>query len=313
MNKSKFRRKTTPIKRDVRKGGDLHCLHIKVSSPRIVMHQIMSGIGKGIKCGVLLVLLALIAYGGHRGVKHLFLGNEKYRLQEIDLQTNGSLDHARVLELTGIQLRDTIFAVDTGEVRARLEELPEVVDCLVERRLPGTLKIRIEERVPIAWVRCETLGFPGQEMRGVLVDEQGITFPCEGALWDTSKGLPVIVLNTARSDEFRHGNKTTHMDLLRALHLLSEFYAMGMREQWLPEQIAIINDYSMELRSLDGSKSVFGMYEHKRQLDNFITIREHSLKTDRKVRHINLMPTKNIPVKFAGDPVLVKPGLAAGP
>ncbi|MCP5534826.1 MAG: FtsQ-type POTRA domain-containing protein [Akkermansiaceae bacterium] len=307
MPRFRSRKKTTRAPRNAGRGGDLQKLHIKVSSPRIVMLQVMSGISKGIKCAVVLALLGLIGFGAYRGIQHLFYGNEKYRLQEIDLQTNGNLTHARVVAVTGIDLDATIFAIDTDAVCDSLHALPEVIDCDVERRLPGTLKIKILERVPAVWIECETLGFPGRRNGGILADGNGITFPCEGALWEAARDLPVIVVKGAKSDAFRHGKKMKHPDMLRALHLVKIFEAGNVRDQWLPERIVLINDYSMEAVCNDGSRAIFGMYDHERQLDDFISIREHTLKTRRVVKTINLIPHKNIPVTFISDPVLVKP------
>ncbi|MBT8045295.1 MAG: FtsQ-type POTRA domain-containing protein [Verrucomicrobiae bacterium] len=307
MSFFKTRKKTTRSRRNAGKGGDLQKLHIKVSSPRIVMFQVMNGIGKGVKYFIILALLGLICVGGYKGIQHLFLGNEKYRLQEVDLQTNGHLNHARVVELTGIDLNASIFAIDTDHVHSTLQNLPEVIACDVERRLPGTLKIKILERVPAVWIECESLGFPGRRNGGVLADKNGITFPCEGELWQAARDLPVIVVKTAKSDAFKHGSKVTHTDFLRALHLIKTFETANVREQWLPERVVLINDYSMKAVCNDGSYAIFGMYDHDRQLDDFISIREHSLRTNRIVKHINLIPKKNIPVKFVGDPILVKP------
>ena len=307
MPRFKPRRKTTRSPRNVGKGGDLQKLHIKVSSPRIVMFQVMSGMGKGIKYFILLALLTLIGVGGYKGIQHLFLGNEKYRLQEIDLQTNGHLDHTRVVEIAGIDLDASVFAIDTSDVRDALQGLPEVIDCDVERRLPGTLKIKVIERVPVVWIECETLGFPGRRNGGILADAGGMTFPCEGALWTAARDLPVIVVKGAKSDAFQHGSKMKHPEVVRALHLVKTFSAGNVRAEWLPERVVLVNDYSMDAICNDGSRAVFGMYDHERQLNDFISVREHTLKTRRDVVHINLIPSKNIPVKFEGGPVLVKP------
>lgn len=307
MARFKPRRKTTRSPRTVGRGGDLQKLHINVHSPRIVMFQVLSGMGKGVKYAVLLVLLGLIGLGGYKGVQHLFLGNEKYRLQEIDLHTNGHLDHARVVDVAGIDLKASIFAIDTSGVRDSLQDLPEVIDCDVERRLPGTLRIRLTERVPAVWIECATLGFPGRRNGGILADKNGITFPCEGALWNSARDLPVIVVKLAKSDAFQHGSKMKHPEVMRALHLVKTFGAGNVRAEWLPERVVLVNDYSMKAVCNDGSHATFGMYEHDRQLADFLTIREHTLNTQREVQHINLIPQKNIPVKFAGDPVLVRP------
>ena len=322
MARSKARRKTTAVQRNVRQGGDLQRLHIKVSSPRIVMYQVMRGMGKSLKVLVGLMLLAVIVLGSYRGVQSLFLDNEKYKLQEIDLQTNGYLDHARVVDLAGIDLGATIFAVSTEDVRNRLSALPEVIQCEVQRRLPGTLQIKVQERVPVAWIQCESVGFLGRGADGVLIDENGVSFPCEGALWQASRNLPVIIMITAKSEDFDHGTKVKHVDLMRALNLMKTFSEADVREEWLPEQITLINDYSMELVCHSQSKAIFGMYEHKRQVENYITIHEHCLAENRnsqsprmkqEIKQMNLMPRKNIPVEFKKQmapldkPVLIKP------
>lgn len=307
MSLFKRRKKTTRSPRMPRRNGDLQKLHIKVSSPRIVMLQVFSGLGKAMKLATVLALLGLVVWGGYRGLNHLFLGNEKYKLQVIDLQTNGKLDHARLVKIAGIDLNGSIFAVNAEEVRNKLRALPEVVDCQVERRLPGTLKVAVTERVPVVWLECEQLGYPGRKNGGVLADADGITFPCAGNFWNAYRDLPVIVAGRAQPDAFVHGSKMKHPEVMRALHLVRCFETGKVRSQWQPERVILVNDYSLEAVCNDGTRAVFGMYDHERQLGDFVTICEHSLKTGRTVRHINLIPKKNIPVKFAGDAVLVKP------
>lgn len=307
MSFFKPRRKTTRSPRVVRRGGDLQKLHIKVTSPRIVMLEIMRGFGKSGKIILLLALAGMIGWGGYLGVRHIFIDNEEYRLQEIKLQTNGHTNHARVVEVTGIDLDASIFAIDTDHVRKRLQDLPEVTQCEVERRLPGTLQITLTERMPVAWLQSAQYGFPGKEEGGVLVDKDGVTFPCEGALWETSRDLPIVMVKGGERDAFYHGRKMKHPEVMRALHLVQTLSEGDLRADWMPEKIIILNDYSMQIICNDGSRAVFGMYEHKRQLEDFITVREHALKTQRVVEHINMMPEKNIPVRFGGEPVLVKP------
>lgn len=313
MAKSKTRRKTTSIRRGKPKAGEFQQLHIKVTSPRIVMHQLYMGAAKGIKCAVFIILTGLILYGGYRGVEHMFLKNEKYLFESISLKTSGHLDSARIEEISRLDRQKTIFDIDTDQVRKDLLALPEVVECTVERRLPGTLKITVVERDPIVWIKCESLGFPGRRDGGILMDESGVSYPCASAQWSSVRQLPVVALRVAKSGDFQHGSITEHKDLLRALDLIKIFNTADVRNEWLPEQVILINDYSMEVISHDGSRAVFGMYDHQRQLDDFISIREHYLKNGGSVEHVNLIPQSNIPVKLAGDPVLVKPKLILSP
>lgn len=307
FNSRKKTSRSSRVHRTVRRGGDIQKLHIQVTSPRIVLIQIMRGISKGLKFALLLSLLGIISWGGYRGVKHVFIDNVKYRLQEINLQTNGHLDHARVIKVTDIDINASIFAIDIDDVSARLQALPEVIDCDISRRLPGILHINLTERVPVVWIQCEKLNHLGRNQGGVLADKDGITFPCEGALWETARDLPVIVISEADAYAFELGNEMDHPDAMRALSLVQMFNERKVRSEWQPERVILCTNYSMEAVCNNGTRALFGMYEHDRQMNDFLKINEHTAKTQRTIRHINLIPTKNIPVKFAGGPVLIQP------
>lgn len=77
---------------------------------------------------------------------------------------------------------DPILAVDADALRLRLEELPWVRSATVERKLPGEIRLTIEERVPMAlWQR---------DGRYHLVDRYGDTMPVA----DVTKYAGMIVL-----------------------------------------------------------------------------------------------------------------------
>ncbi|MEX2297375.1 MAG: cell division protein FtsQ/DivIB [Dongiaceae bacterium] len=77
---------------------------------------------------------------------------------------------------------EPIFAVDAEALRLRLEELPWIRRAMVERLLPGEIRLTIEERVPMAlWQR---------DGRYHLVDRYGDTMPVA----DVSKYTGMIVL-----------------------------------------------------------------------------------------------------------------------
>ncbi len=63
------------------------------------------------------------------------------------------LDATTVARAAGVQSGAPLLRVDTGAVAARVERLPWVASAKVSRALPGTLRITVTERVPVAWVR----------------------------------------------------------------------------------------------------------------------------------------------------------------
>lgn len=75
-------------------------------------------------------------------------------LREVLVQGRGRTTQEELMTALGLELGAPILALDPGELRARLEALPWIARATVERRLPDTLFIAVEEREPLAlWQR----------------------------------------------------------------------------------------------------------------------------------------------------------------
>ncbi len=89
----------------------------------------------------------------------------------------------QLLRIVGIRRGDPILALDTRAIRARLIELGWVADASVERRLPGTVFLRLWERKAMAiWQRAGKF---------VLVDRTGAVIGSQGL--DRFAHLKIIV------------------------------------------------------------------------------------------------------------------------
>ena len=142
-----------------------------------------------------------------------------------------------------------------------------------------------------------------QVISPILVDQHGVSFSGVftggKTLWHESRNLPVIVLREARDEDFEHGMKSKHGDLMSALSLMETIYKAGMRAEWRAVKIDLANEYSIEVMSHDGVKAVFGMWDHQRQVEDLISIREDCRNEKRpKIKTMNLIPEINIPVEF---------------
>lgn len=273
-------------------------LHLRVSSPRIVFFQSIKATKGLIK---LLILLGIIGAGGYYGTKYVqqhFLTNQEFALRHLKLDTNGFLDVNQVAEIADIDPSGTIFAFDIDGAEAKLTARPEIVRAEVERRLPDTVMVKIEERVPVAWLACPVLGMAGRNPNsGILMDADGVIFKCQGNLWDVARNLPVIEVNNAEEHEFPLGDKMQHKDTERALSLI-KLINEEVRGDWNVKRVAVKNFYSLVMTSSDNVEATFGMYEHERQLSDLIAARKHALESDRQLEWINLLPKHNIPGGF---------------
>ncbi len=76
---------------------------------------------------------------------------------------------SQILSTVGVRLGEPIFAVDLVAARDRLLTLPWVATATIERRLPGTLYVRITETQPLAlWQKQQRLHLLGTD--GDVID-----------------------------------------------------------------------------------------------------------------------------------------------
>ena len=85
-----------------------------------------------------------------------------------------------VAQAAGLDDGDNLLLVSTGEISRRVESLPWVAQAEVDRKLPGTVRVRIEEREPAL-----VLAFGAARW---TLDESGRVL----AVGEAAEGLPVL-------------------------------------------------------------------------------------------------------------------------
>jgi cell division protein FtsQ len=109
----------------------------------------------------------------------------------IEVEGRSTTDVATVLSALGAHQGTPILAVDPTRAKEQLEALPWVRSASIERRLPGTLYVRLVERQPLAvWQH---------DGKQELIDRDGTVIP----VTDLSRfaKLPTVV----GDDQARHG------------------------------------------------------------------------------------------------------------
>lgn len=288
-----------------------HKLHLQVSSPRIVLFQSLKAMRGVLKVSLIVALLGVAGFYSYSYVRNHFLSNQEFALRHLELSTNGYLNESEVAEIAGITPSGTIFSFDPNEAESRLLARPEIVSANVQRSYPDTVKITLMERIPVAWVACPDLGMAGRNpLSGILMDADGVTFKCQGKLWEIARDLPVIEVANAQPHEFQLGEKMTHKDAVRALALV-KLVNQTVDGDWWVKRVEVMNFYSLQLISNDQVEAIFGMYEHERQLDDLIAARKHAEETKRDLEWINLLPKHNIPGRFKTPNALSSSGVTS--
>ena len=255
-------------------------------------------------CKLLLAaaLLAGVGWGVQEGLREFFIENNEFRLRYVDLETNGEMTAEHFGELTGLDPDSSIFGFDLRKLKEQLLDRPGIERVELGRRLPGTLRVKVEERKPIAWLECRPLGIVGRNpVAGILLDKSGVCFPCD-AWWEEKAGLlPVLLVSQVEEGDITIGKEIRHHQARRGLELIRLAQEKLGETEWSLPVVAVRNDYSLEAITSTGVLATFGMHDHKEQLENLITLLRVTAKDGESMAMVNLIPRRNIPVVTSGS------------
>ena len=255
-------------------------------------------------CKLLLAgaLLAGVGWGVQEGLREFFIENNEFRLRYVDLETNGEMTAEHFGELTGLDPDSSIFGFDLRKLKEQLLDRPGIERVELGRRLPGTLRVKVEERKPIAWLECRPLGIIGRNpVAGILLDKSGVCFPCD-AWWEEKAGLlPVLLVSQVEEGDITIGKEIRHHQARRGLELIRLAQEKLGEAEWSLPVVAVRNDYSLEAITSTGVLATFGMHDHKEQLENLITLLRVTAKDGESMAMVNLIPRRNIPVVTSGS------------
>ncbi len=129
----------------------------KTNRRRIPLKERAQSLGRGLRSIsrylAPLIVLALVAVGVPVAV---FLGymhvvsTPYFSLDDITIRGLHSLDEEDILSQAGVVRGSNAFDVDPQRVKLQLEALPWIRSAQVEKRLPRSLTIQVEERTPSA-------------------------------------------------------------------------------------------------------------------------------------------------------------------
>lgn len=290
-----MKRTTTKNRRSSRQ----NVLQVRVMSPRIAWFGFLSVLGRLTRIAFMLALLAAAGWGVWRGIDHAFYQNPDFSLKVLDLNANDVVDEFAVASAAEIDLtaNRNLFDIDVAATVGKLEQIPGILSARVERHLPATLVVRVETRQPKAWVRSHG-DSPDQTRQsgGILVDGLCVAYPCPERQFEAAKSLPVIELSASEEFPVVAGKKIAHPELERCFLLLDSACAADAEApQWI-ESIRQRNEWSLELKTRQGTLATFSLGEHARQIENLRAALDHAGEKGYLIDTINLIPKYNIPI-----------------
>ena len=280
-----------------------HLLDVKVRSRKAVAHRNRRVLVVFSKIALVIALISGIYVGARFATKRFFLDNPDYKLTNIEVQTDGTLQREQILSVADIREGENIFRVNLAHVHDHLQDLPQVDEVEVVRKLPAEIDIRIVERKPIAWITSEKqIADPFVSDAAFLVDARGVLMK-EKKLLPEYLGLPLIL--GCASESLESGKTIESPETKAALELLRLSTRSFMQTRFQIREIDVSKGYGLVVTDKNHSKVTFGFDNLDMQLQRLEQFLIYSDDAHREIATVNLIVQRNIPVTWAKPAVEV--------
>nr|AIA16639.1 POTRA domain, FtsQ-type [uncultured bacterium] len=278
-----------------------HLLDVRVRSHKATQHRnrrILVALSKTV---LVLVIVAGVVLGVRYGAKHFFFENPDYQLSQIEFQTDGTLQRDQVLKTAELREGVNIFGVNLAQVRDRLQQLPQVDEVQVIRKLPGEIDIRVVERKPVAWITSEKqISDPFGSDLAFLVDARGVLMK-EKKLLPEYLGLPLITGCTSESLE--PGKIVDSFEGKAALELLRLSTASFMQTRFQIREIDVSKGYCLVVSDKNHTRVTFGFDNLEAQIQRLEQFLVYADDSKQELATVNLLVQRNVPVTFGRNAV----------
>ncbi|MEO5754945.1 MAG: FtsQ-type POTRA domain-containing protein [Chthoniobacterales bacterium] len=274
-----------------------HLLDVKVRARRASHHRNRRILVAISKVALLVAICAGAYYGVRLGLSRFFFDNPDYRLSTITIRTDGTLQRDQVLKTAGLNEGLNIFSVNLAQVHDRLQQLAQVDEVQVERKMPNEVDINITERKPIAWITSEqTVANPFASDAAFLVDARGILMK-EKKLLPEYLALPLIT--SCSSEALVPGRAVDSFEAKAALELLRLTTTSFMQTRFQIREVDLSKGYCLLVTDKNHTQVMFGFDHLDNQMQRLEQFLVYSDDSRRPIATVNLLVARNIPVTFA--------------
>jgi hypothetical protein len=198
---------------------------------------------------------------------------------------------------------ENIFTVNLSDVHDRLQQLPQIDEVQVMRRLPSEIDIRLVERKPIAWITSEKdMADPFSTETAFLVDARGVLMK-EKKLLPEHLGLPLI--SGCKSDFLEAGKTIGSYETRAALELLRMSTRSFMQTRFQIREIDLSKGYCLSVTDKNRIRVTFDFDNLEEQVQRLEQLVAYAEDSKQELATVNLMVKRNVPVTFGKAPTEV--------
>ena len=304
----KPRRTTANRRKSGRLSSRQHLLELNVRTASIKRQRRTKLGGLLWKVSALVIFLALVGVGVRVASEKFFYNNSEYSLRHLVTHLHDVMTEEELINLTGLKPGENLFLLDIDRAKKKLDTLPEVRSVSIEKKLPDTIEVGIERRLPVFLISIPEEG--GDFVAAAAVSETFV--PGKSYLCDRDG---VIMQPNRLSDEFLHlpvltGLGKVHLvpgkkleeDRFTSAVALNEALSEIPEENFRTRSVDVTKPYAIVVTDVSNARFTFGTKDLPAQIDRLRKLLSHCQETGRKIETANLIVQRNTPVTFVLTP-----------
>jgi cell division septal protein FtsQ len=266
-----------------------HVLDVKVARRQVRRMRVrVATLAAGLSLGTLFAVYAAWRCGNW-ALDHFVYENAAFRIEQIDLKTDGVLSTDQLRRWAGVKKNENLFALDLTRVKRDLELVPSIQLVSVERVLPHTLRIFVMEREPVAHVL------------NYLVDANGfVMIPPEASQRamppKTSEHYPIIT--GVNPKDVRLGKEIELRQVRAALVFIAAFEHSQMATVVDLARIDVSQPEVLQVTTVQQNEVTFRTTDLEKQLNRWALVYEKGLRSSRQIASLDLSVEANVPLRW---------------
>ncbi len=251
------------------------------------------------KTGAVTALIAGTWFGAHRLLTKFFYTNPNYNICHITTQSEGILTKKEILTATGLRAGMNIFTIDLERARKGLLAISQIQNASIERILPDTIRIHVQQKKPVAWLifgKNSKASAPFEN--SFLVEQQGTFYK---PLYSLSRYYSLPVIYGIDPHLLAVSDPLATEDLHQALELL-RLAAQRQDPSLLLQSLDLSNGYCIKAQGPSKEVITFSTENFDEQLDRLQELTRFCKRTGKQIESVNLFVHRNTPVRFGALP-----------
>jgi hypothetical protein len=252
-------------------------------------------------CFAVFATLFVTWRGGELLLRRSIYENKAFAIRKIEVETDGVLSPEQIRAWAGVRAQANLMALDLARVKRDLELMPAIEAAAVERILPGSLRIRVTEREPIARVIFARMQSRGAYTNSTLtLDRNGcFMFPIEAAQRSqpgagVDEHLPVLAGIPVA--DMRPGRQVESRQVRAALELIQAFQRSPMAGVVDLKVIDLTQANVLVVATGQDNEVTFGLDDFETQLRRWRLVHDYAQNAGKHITSLDLAVANNAPM-----------------